>query len=206
MIEYKSQNCKLFQNLKKSEEKHRILYANAKFKYFLDFFNDMYFVRLMRNTFMLNVYDIIVGFPAPIILALLLNEITGKKFKNTVQTMIYMPKFISLIVLCGIVVDFCATEGVINDILSFLGFEANNLLQNPWLFKPIFVITNLWQYAGWNSILYMAAIMGINEELYDAAYVDGCGRFKRSICGVSQTVIKSVRFLKDGKTGAENED
>ena len=151
------------------------------FKYFLDFFKDMYFVRLMRNTFMLNVYDIIIGFPAPIILALLLNEITGKKFKNTVQTMLYMPNFVSLVVLCGIVVDFCATEGVINDILAFIGVEPNNLLQNPWLFKPIFVITNLWQYAGWNSIIYMAAIMGINEELYDAAYVDGCGRMKRLI-------------------------
>ena len=108
-------------------------------KYFLDFFKDMYFVRLMRNTFMLNVYDIIIGFPAPIILALLLNEITGKKFKNTVQTMLYMPNFVSLVVLCGIVVDFCATEGVINDILAFIGFEPNNLLQNPWLLSLIHI-------------------------------------------------------------------
>lgn len=162
-------------------------------KHFKDFFQDMYFGRLMRNTFMLNVYDIIIGFPAPIILALLLNELTGKKFKGGIQTMIYMPNFISLVVLCGMILDFCATEGVVNSILGLFGIESRNLLQDPKLFKPIFVATNLWQYAGWNSIIYMAAISGINTELYDAAYVDGCGRWKRlfyvTLPGLFPTIV-----------------
>lgn len=162
-------------------------------KHFIDFFHDMNFGRLMRNTFLLNVYDIIVGFPAPIILALLLNELRGKFLKGGIQTMIYMPNFISIIVLCGMILDFCATEGVVNSILSLFGIEASNLLQNPALFKPIFIITNLWQYAGWNSIIYMAAISGINTELYDAAYVDGCGRWKRllhvTLPGLFPTIV-----------------
>lgn len=130
-------------------------------KHFIDFFHDMYFPRLMRNTFMLNVYDIIVGFPALIILALLLNELRGKYIKG--------------------------------GILAFFGKEPNNLLQNPKLFKPVFVATNLWQYAGWNSIIYIAAISGINTELYDAAYVDGCGRWKRllyvTLPGLFPTIV-----------------
>lgn len=162
-------------------------------KHFVDFFHDMYFGRLMRNTFMLNVYDIIIGFPAPIILALLLNELVSRKFKGGIQTLIYMPNFISLVVLCGMIVDFCATEGVVNSILAAFGVEPRNLLQDPLLFKPIFVITNLWQYAGWNSIIYMAAISGINTELYDAAYVDGCGRWKRlfhvTLPGLFPTIV-----------------
>lgn len=112
-------------------------------KHFIDFFHDMNFGRLMRNTFLLNVYDIIVGFPAPIILALLLNELRGKFLKGGIQTMIYMPNFISIIVLCGMILDFCSTEGVVNSILSLFGIAASNLLQNPALFKPIFIITNL---------------------------------------------------------------
>jgi len=149
------------------------------FKYVLDFFHDMYFTRLMANTFLLNVYDIIVGFPAPIILALLLNELRNRYFKNGIQTILYMPYFISLIVLCGMIVDFCRTDGVINGILSAFGFHPTNLLANPALFKPIFIISNLWQYAGWSSIIYIAALAGVSQELYDAAYADGCGRFRR---------------------------
>lgn len=162
-------------------------------QHFIDFFKDMNFGRLMRNTFLLNIYDIIIGFPAPIIIALLLNELRGKFVKGGIQTAIYMPNFISLVVLCGMIVDFCATEGVVNSILSMFGLEPGNLLQDAKLFKPIFIITNLWQYAGWNSIIYMAAISGINTELYDAAYVDGCGRWKRlwhvTLPGLIPTII-----------------
>ena len=136
---------------------------------------------------------IIVGFPAPIILAILLNELRGKRFKTAVQTSFYMPNFISIVVLCGIIVDFCATEGVTSDILAVFGIPASNLLQDRALFKPIFIISNLWQYAGWSSIIYMAALGGINQELYDAAYVDGCGRFKRilnvTLPGLIPTIV-----------------
>lgn len=150
-------------------------------QYFKEFFNDIYFGRLMRNTFMLNVYDIIIGFPAPILIALMLNELTSRKFKNVVQTMMYMPNFISLVVLCGIVTDFCVTEGVVNDILAWFGLPATNWMMEKAAFKPIFIISNLWQYAGWSSIIYMAALSGVSQELYDAADVDGCSRFKKII-------------------------
>ena len=162
-------------------------------KYFFDFFHDMYFWRLMRNTFMLNVYDIIIGFPAPIILALLLNELRGKHFKNTVQTMLYMPNFVSLVVLCGIILDFCSTEGVINDLLGLIGIPESNLMLNPLLFKPIFIVSNLWQYAGWSSIIYVSALTSVSPELYDAAYVDGCGRWGRiwhvTLPGILPTIV-----------------
>ena len=148
-------------------------------KHFEYFFNGMFFGRLMRNTFLLNLYDVIFGFPAPIILAILLHELRGVKFKTTVQTTFYMPYFVSMVVVCGIIMDFVATEGVVNDILAFFGMQPRNLLQDKSLFRPIFVATNIWQFAGWTSIIYIAALGGINQEFYDAAYVDGCGRFKR---------------------------
>jgi len=147
----------------------------------------------MRNTFLLNVYDIIIGFPIPIILALILNEIINVKFKAVIQTIIYMPYFLSLVVLCGIILTFTATEGVINDLISFLGFERKNLIMEAILFKPIFVISNIWQWAGWSSIVYVAALTGIDPELYDAAYVDGCGRLRRlihvSLPGIMPVII-----------------
>ena len=151
------------------------------FKWFSDFFHDVYFFRLMRNTFMLNVYDIIVGFPAPIVLAILLNEVGLRKVRATFQTMMYLPYFISMIVLCGIIHEFCDRDGVVNDLIAFFGGQRSGLLTKPLLFKPIFILTNMWQYAGWNSIIYMAAMSSIDAELYDAAYVDGCGRLRQTI-------------------------
>lgn len=163
------------------------------FKHFIDFFNDRFFFRLIRNTFMVNVYDIIVGFPAPIILALLLNELKGKFLKGGIQTAIYMPNFISMVVICGIIVDFCSRDGVVSSILAMFGVEPSNLLQNAKLFKPIVVLTNVWQCAGWSSIIYVAAISGINTELYDAASVDGCGRWRSlwhvTLPGIAPTII-----------------
>lgn len=162
-------------------------------KYFKDFFNDIYFTRLMRNTFMLNVYDIIVGFPAPIILAILLNELRSRKARATFQTMMYLPYFISMVVLCGIIREFCDRDGVINDIVAAMGGERSSLLMNPMLFKPIFILTNMWQYAGWNSIIYMAAMGSIDTSLYDAAWVDGCGRLRQvwhvTLPGILPTIV-----------------
>lgn len=162
-------------------------------KYFQDFFSDMFFSRLMSNTFFLNVYDILVGFPLPIILALMLNELRGRKFKTAIQTSIYMPNFISLVVLCGIITEFTAREGAVNDVLQLFGMERTPLLLVPKYFKTIFVISNVWQYAGWSSIIYVAALSGIDTELYDAAYVDGCGRLRRvfhvTLPGLLPTII-----------------
>ena len=171
------------------------------FDNFVKFFKNFSFWDVMRNTFMLNVYDLIFCFPVTIVIALLLNELQSRKFKGTIQTMIYMPNFISVVILCGLVLYFCSREGVINDILVLFGVEPANWMFKASLFKPIFIITNIWQLAGWTSIVYMAALSNINTELYDAAYVDGCGRWKRmwhvTLPGLMHTVI-TMTILRMG--------
>lgn len=160
---------------------------------FVSFFENPYFWTLIRNTFLLNVYDIIFCFPVPILIALLLNELKSKKFKSVIQTSIYMPNYVSVVILCGLVIDFCSREGIVNKILAIFGIPANNLMLDAGLFRTIFITTNVWQLAGWTSIVYMAAISGINIELYDAAYVDGCGRWRRlwhvTLPGILPTII-----------------
>ncbi len=162
-------------------------------KYFIDFFHDMFFGRLIRNTLMINVLDILVCFPAPILIALMLNELRSRRARATLQTMMYLPYFISMIVICGIIVEFCDRDGVINDLIAALGGERRGLLSDPSAFQPIYVLSNLWQTAGWNSIIYMAAMSAIDTSLYDAAYVDGCGAMGRmwhvTLPGILPTII-----------------
>jgi len=151
-------------------------------KHFKDFFGSYYFIRLLRNTFLLSFYNLLWGFPAPIILALLINEVTNKAFKRTVQTITYMPNFISLVVMCGIVKMFVASNGPINDIIEFFGGERSNLLLNPGLFRTIYVASNIWQSVGFGSIIYLAAISNIDQQLYEAALIDGISsRLKMTI-------------------------
>ncbi len=165
------------------------------FKWFIEFFRDIYFFRLMRNTFLLNVYDIIIGFPAPILIAILLNELRARHYKSAVQTMMYMPNFISMVVLCGIITDFCITEGVVNDVLGWFGMEPVNWMMEQMAFKPIFIISNLWQYAGWSSIIYVAALSGVSQELYDAADVDGCGRVKKVLHVTLPALVPTIVIM-----------
>ncbi|MFN8495053.1 MAG: ABC transporter permease subunit [Caldilineaceae bacterium] len=146
---------------------------------FRDFFNGIYFWRLVRNTLAINVLDVIFGFPAPILLALMLNEVTSAWFKRTVQTITYMPYFISLVVLVGMVIDFCGRDGVINNVLHLFGIGPIAFLQNPALYWPLYVGSGIWQSVGWGSIIYLAAIAGIDPTLYEAAKVDGAGRFRQ---------------------------
>lgn len=147
-------------------------------KHFVDFFTSYYAWRVIRNTFLISFMDIIFGFPAPIILALLLNEIRIRKFKSLVQTITYLPHFISMVVICGILKDFLGREGAINDILVMLGFARENYLQFPDYFRGIFVGSGIWQGVGYGSIIYLAAIAGIDQAMYEAATIDGAGRFK----------------------------
>jgi len=163
------------------------------FDHFKNFFNDIYFGRIIKNTILISIYDIIWGFPAPIILALLLNELRGKLFKRTVQTLTYLPYFVAMVVVCGIIKDFVSSEGLITQILSVFGFEKSNMLGNPKLFRTIYVSTNIWQGAGWGSIIYLAAISGIDPSLYEAAVIDGAGKWKQALHitlpGISSTMI-----------------
>lgn len=163
------------------------------FKHFKSFFEGVYFWRLVRNTLLISVYSLIWGFPAPIILALLLNEVKNKYFKRTVQTVSYLPHFISLVVVCGIIKDFTSTDGVINDIIEFLGGERTNFLMIPEWFRPIYVGSGIWQGVGWGSIIYLAAITNIDPQLYEAATIDGASRWKQTwhitLPGIVPTIV-----------------
>lgn len=162
-------------------------------KHFENFFNSVYFGRLIRNTLEINLLNLIFGFPAPIILALMLNEVTNSKFKKTIQTVSYLPHFISMVVIGGLILEFTATDGFITNILTLFGYPKQNLMTDPQLFKPIYIISEIWQGIGWGSIIYIAAITGINAELYEAARIDGAGRWKQmlhvTLPGITPTIV-----------------
>ncbi|AEE95402.1 ABC transporter permease [Mahella australiensis] len=164
-------------------------------KHFIDFVTDPYFGRLVSNTFMLNVWGLVFGFPAPIILALMLNEVKNGPFKKTVQTITYMPHFISLVVICGLIHIFCETDGLINDIIVAFGGERSPLLANPSLFRPIYTFSGIWQDVGWNSIIYLAAMANINPELYESATIDGAGRFKQMWYITIPSIMPTITIL-----------
>lgn len=148
-------------------------------QHFITFFTSRECMRVLRNTFTISGLSILIGFPAPIILALFLNEIHNKKFKSVVQTITYMPHFVSIVIICGLIKNFCLTEGVFNQIITFFGGTASNLLQKKELFYPIFIGSDIWQDIGWSSIIYLAAIAGIDQSQYEAARIDGAGRLQQ---------------------------
>lgn len=149
------------------------------FANFVEFLTGPYAWRLIRNTLLLNVYQIIFGFPAPIILALMINEVRHKKYKKLVQTVSYMPHFISLVVICGMLVTFSRTDGLFNDILVMFGGERINLLAESSLFRTIFTGSGIWQSVGWGSIIYLATLSNVDPSLHEAAAIDGAGRIRR---------------------------
>ena len=149
-------------------------------KNFQEFFQSYYFWRLLTNTLLLSFYGLIFVFPAPIILALLLNELRSNKFKRVVQTITYVPHFISLVVICGVIMVFVQQGGVIPTFLKFFGGSDQNLLLNAGAFRPIYITSDIWQQIGWGSIIYLAALTGIDQELYEAARMDGASRWKQT--------------------------
>ena len=160
---------------------------------FIRFFKSVYFGRLIKNTILLSVYSLIFGFPAPIILALLLNEVRNKRFKNLTQTITYLPHFISLIVVTGMLTDFSMTSGLFNDIIEFFGGQRSPLLQNPNLYRTMYVASGIWQQVGWGSIIYLSALAGVDQQLYEAASIDGAGKWKQllnvTLPGIAPTII-----------------
>ena len=163
------------------------------FKHFANFFNDVYFGRLIRNTVSISALNIIFGFPAPIILALLLNEIKKITFKRTIQTITYMPYFISMVVVCSLIRTYTLSEGIFSQLSVALGGDPKNYLMNTSYFYLIYILSDIWQGIGWNSIIYLAALSGIDQEQYEAARIDGAGRFKQmlhiTLPGIMPTVI-----------------
>lgn len=151
------------------------------FKHFRDFLTGPYAWRLIRNTLLINVLQILFAFPIPIILALLINEIRCKPYKKIVQTVSYMPHFISLVVMCGLLATFCRSDGLFNDILNTFGISRRNLLAEPGLFRMIYVGSGIWQEAGWGSIIYLATLSTVDPGLHEAAAIDGANRLQRMI-------------------------
>ncbi|MBQ8233121.1 MAG: sugar ABC transporter permease [Lachnospiraceae bacterium] len=150
-------------------------------KHFSRFFSSPYFWRLLKNTFLLSFYNLLFGFPAPIILALLLNEVKNAKFKKFTQTVTYLPHFLSLVVICGMVTDFSLINGLFNSVIEFFGGTRTPLLQNPDYYRTIYVLSGIWKEVGWGSIIYLAALSGIDTQLYEAAKIDGAGKWKQMI-------------------------
>ncbi|PZE22354.1 sugar ABC transporter permease [Paenibacillus xerothermodurans] len=163
------------------------------FQHFIDFFGSHYFWRILRNTVIISVYSLLFEFPAPIILAVMINEVRHQVFKRTVQTITYMPYFVSLVVICGMVTDFTNSKGVINSLLTFWGYDGNPMLQKPELFRAIYILSEIWQKIGWESIIYIAALMGIDQEQYEAARMDGASRWKQimhiTLPGIMPTIM-----------------
>lgn len=172
------------------------------FQWFKDFFSSYYFGRLLRNTVLINVLNLIFSFPAPIILALLLNELRHERFKKTVQTVSYLPHFISLVVICGMIHDFTARDGIINDIVEWFGGERKTMLLEPGLFRPIYIISGIWQNVGWDSIIYLAALSGIDQELYEAAVIDGANRWKQTLHITLPGILPTIVILLIMRIGA----
>jgi len=157
------------------------------------FFNGIYFIRTFMNTVLLSIYSILYGFPIPIVFALLLNEVRREWFKRTIQTVSYLPHFISLVVVCSLIREFTISTGLINNIMEVFGFERRSLLLEPGLFRTIYVTSGIWQSMGWSAIIYLAALSGVDPTYYDAAAVDGAGRFRRmlnvTLPGIAPTII-----------------
>ncbi len=163
------------------------------FKHFERFFTSPRAWLVIRNTFKIGVANMVFGFPVPIIIAVLFNELRNKYFKRTVQSVSYLPHFISLVVVCGMIRQFTSEDGFITAVIAMLGGQRQSLLNVPEYFLPIHVISGIWKEMGWNSIVYIAAISGINAELYEAARVDGASRIRQiwsvTLPGILPTII-----------------
>ena len=162
-------------------------------KHFKSFFNSPYAYRTIRNSFTINIIQVLTVFPLTILFALMLNEIPSKKYRTFVQTASYMPHFISSVVVAGLVVSFLSpSAGIVNVLLEKLGFERTYFLIKPEWFKPIYVIMGGWQGIGFGTIIYTSAISSIDETLYEAARIDGAGRFKQmwhiTLAGILPTI------------------
>ncbi|WNQ12053.1 ABC transporter permease subunit [Paenibacillus aurantius] len=149
-------------------------------KHFRDFMNSYYFWDILGNTLIISFYRIVFGFPAPIVLALLMNEVRHSGFKRVVQTIAYLPHFLSMVLLAGLVTAMLSLDGgFVNGFMGWLGFEPIPFLTDNQYFRSVLIGSGIWKEAGWGTILYLAAIAGIDQQLYEAATVDGAGRFRQ---------------------------
>lgn len=175
-------------------------FAGSKFiglKYFKQFIMDPYFWNILKNTIVLNIWMLILYFPTPIILALLINEVKGHYFKKAAQTISYMPYFLSTVVVCGFITTILSNEGLVNQVLEAVGIGKIQFLMEPGWFRPVYVISEIWQHCGWGSIIYLAALAGVDSQLYEAASIDGASKWKQllhvSLPGIAPVI--SIQLL-----------
>lgn len=149
-------------------------------KHFENLFTYPEFYRIFKNTLLISIYQLVFGFPAPIILALLLNEARKAVFKRTIQTILYLPHFLSWVIVGGLVINFLSpSTGLLNDLIKLFGGEPIFFMQEPGYFRTIVVSSGIWKEVGWGTIIYLAAMAGINPDLYEAAEVDGAGKMRQ---------------------------
>lgn len=165
-------------------------------KHFRSFFTDPYFGRVVFNTLYINILMLVFAFPFPIIFALLLNEVKSGKLRKTTQTVTYLPHFVSAMVICGLMLDFGKSNGMLTGLFSsLLGTERINLFSKASYFRPLYVGMNVWQEFGWDSIIYFAALSGIDPTLYEAAMMDGASRLKRAIHITLPSIAPTIIIL-----------
>lgn len=163
-------------------------------EHFVRFFSFYNFKTILWNTISINLYNLAVGFPMPILLALMINEIKNLHFKKLVQNVTYMPYFLSVVVIVGLLITMTSLRGgIANEIIKALGGQPVNFMIRKEYFKTLYVLTDMWQFMGWNAVIYIAALSGISPELYEAAIVDGATKLQRmiyiSIPGIMPTVV-----------------
>jgi putative aldouronate transport system permease protein len=174
------------------------------FEHFETFFKSPYFWRLLKNTVLLSLYQLLFAFPAPIILALLFNELKNGVFKATVQTFTYLPHFISVVVVAGIVTNFLApSNGIVNILIEMMGGEKQYFLTNPDYFRTIFIGSmDIWKEAGFGTIIYIAALSGVNPALYEAAVIDGANKWKQMWHITLPAIIPTIAIMLVMKVGS----
>ena len=167
--------------------------ADNGLKYVKQVVNDPYFWTVFKNTIVLNIANLIITFPAPIILALLLNEVGSSKYKRVVQTITYLPHFLSTVVVVGMMNVMFNSSGIVNQAIASMGMEKIAFLNDAQYFRPMYIGSNIWQGIGWDSIIFLSALSGLDMELYEAARIDGAGRWKQTlhitIPGILPTII-----------------
>nr|WP_244364422.1 ABC transporter permease subunit [Paenibacillus cellulositrophicus] len=177
------------------------------FKYFTTFFHDPMAFRVLKNTLLLGLYTLLWSFPAPIILALLFNELRNKHFKKFVQTVSYFPHFISVVIVAGMLKDFTARDGLFNQIITYFGGTPIMFLLEPGYFRTIFISSGIWQGVGFGTIIYLAALSGIDPTYYDVAEVDGASRWKKIVHitwpSIKPTTIILLIFALGGILGSD---
>jgi putative aldouronate transport system permease protein len=163
---------------------------------FTKLFTSLKFYEVLRNTFLISIYKIVFGFPAPILLAILINEVKNKYFMRSVQTFVYLPHFISWVVTSGLVISFLSPiDGFVNGVIKWFGGEPIFFMGLPEYFRSILVGTDIWKEFGWSAIIYLAALAGISPEIYEAAIIDGASKIKRIVHITIPSIMPTIIIL-----------